>query len=144
MLVVSDLEDMYLPQPQDLLVNLLEGREMLESVLKCIPTLYATTSNTSNALGSALQAGRKLVSPFGGKISVFQMSLPNVGEGALKSREDAKAMNTAKETPLLEPAGEFYKTFAVESSRVQVGIDLFAFPMATAYMDLATLSTPHF
>lgn len=51
---------------------------------------------TQSALGSALQAGFKLLSPTGGRMSVFQTQLPNLGAGALQSREDPNQRASAK------------------------------------------------
>ncbi len=46
---------------------------------------------TQSALGPALQAGFKLLSPTGGRMTVFQTQLPTVGAGALKPREEPSA-----------------------------------------------------
>lgn len=51
---------------------------------------------TQSALGSALQAAFKLLSPTGGRMSVFQTQLPNLGAGALQSREDPNQRASAK------------------------------------------------
>ncbi|TPX31402.1 hypothetical protein SmJEL517_g05242 [Synchytrium microbalum] len=138
MLVVSDLEDVFLPQPEDLLVNLSECRQTIETLLKRIPDMFASTQNVQSALGPALQAAYKLVNPIGGKIVCLQASLPTLHAGALKVREDIKLFGTPKESTLLQPAIPFYKTLAVDCSRAQVSIDLFLF--SGQYMDLATLS----
>ena len=81
-------------------------------------------------------------------------SLPSVGAGALKNREDPKILGTpkvntnyslvyrllsifAQESGLLQTASPFYKTFAIECSRAQVSVDMFLF--SAAYQDVATL-----
>ncbi|KAH9939470.1 protein transporter SEC24 [Amylocystis lapponica] len=123
MLVVSDIDDVFLPKPTDLLVNLTEAR--------------------ASALGPALQAGFKLMAPIGGKIMVLSSSLPSLGAGALKNREDPKLLGTGKESGLLQAASPFYKTFAIECSRAQVSVDMFLF--SAAYQDVATLAClPHY
>jgi hypothetical protein len=68
----------------------------------------------------------------------LQSTLPNVGTGALKPREDVKLLGTAKETTLLNAASPFYKTFAVDCSRSQVACDMLIF--GGQYSDHATLS----
>ncbi|TPX48602.1 hypothetical protein SeMB42_g02938 [Synchytrium endobioticum] len=138
MLVVSDLEDVFLPQPDDLLVNLTECRQIVETLLKRIPEMFASTQNVQNALGPALQAASKLINPIGGKIICLQASLPTLHAGALKPREDIKLFGTPKESTLLQPCIPFYKTLAVDCSRAQVSIDLFLF--SGHYMDISTLS----
>jgi len=142
MLVVSDLEDPYLPQPDDLLCNLSECRSTLESLLNRMNDMFKDTQNVGNALGPALQAAYKLVSPIGGKILCLQASLPNLEAGALKMREDPKLLGSSKESTLLQPASSFYKTFAVDCSKSQVCVDMFLF--GSQYSDVATLSKESF
>ncbi|RXW14906.1 hypothetical protein EST38_g10948 [Candolleomyces aberdarensis] len=143
MLVVSDIDDVFLPKPNDLLVNLAEARESLEILLDKIGTMFQDNSIIGSALGPALQAGFKLMSPIGGKIVVLSSSLPSAGAGALKNREDPKALGTSKESGLLQAAVPFYKTFAIECSRAQVSVDMFLF--SGAYQDVATLAClPHY
>ncbi|KAF9357333.1 COPII subunit, partial [Mortierella sp. NVP85] len=138
MLVVSDLEEPYLPQPQDLLCNLSECRPALEQLLSRLNDMFKDTQNVGNALGPALNSAFKLISPIGGKILCLQASLPNLEVGALKMREDPKLLGTSKESTLLQAASSFYKTFAVDCSRSQVCVDMFLF--GSQYSDVATLS----
>ncbi|KAF9956344.1 COPII subunit [Mortierella alpina] len=138
MLVVSDLEEAYLPQPQDLLCNLSECRATLEALLNRMSDMFKDTQNVGNALGPALNSAYKLISPIGGKILCLQASLPNLETGTLKMREDPKLLGTSKESTLLQAASSFYKSFAVECSKSQVCVDMFLF--GSQYSDVATLS----
>ena len=139
MLVVPDLQDTYLPiMPFDLLVGLSEGREMIESFLKKFPSLFQHTTQTQSVLGKALRAGQKLINPVGGKMVVLCHTLPNLGEGALKARDEIKLLGTAKESGLLQPSIGFYKSLAVDCSPSQISIDMFLFN--ATYADVATLS----
>ena len=61
MLVVSDIDDVFLPKPTDLLVNLAESRGSLESLLGRINDMFQENSIIGSALGPALQAGFKLM-----------------------------------------------------------------------------------
>lgn len=61
MLVVSDIEDVFLPKPTDLLVNLAECRASLESLLGRINDMFRENSIIGSAMGPALQAGYKLM-----------------------------------------------------------------------------------
>lgn len=105
--------------------------------------MFQDNSIIGSAMGPALQAGFKLMAPIGGKIMVLSASLPSVGPGALKNREDPKILGTAKESGLLQSASTFYKMFAIECSRAQVSIDMFLF--STSYQDVASLAClPHY
>jgi protein transport protein SEC24 len=61
MMVMADLDDVYLPAPEDLLVNLTECRSVVETFLDKLPTMFQNTAAGGNALGSALQAALKLI-----------------------------------------------------------------------------------
>ncbi|KAI0918689.1 COPII subunit, variant 2 [Taiwanofungus camphoratus] len=143
MLVVSDIDDVFLPKPTDLLVNLSESRASLEALLGRLSDMFQDNHTIGSALGPALQAGFKLMAPIGGKIIVLSSSLPSLGAGALKNREDPKILGTSKESGLLQAASPFYKTFAIECSRAQVSVDMFLF--SVTYQDVATLAClPHY
>ncbi|KAL2351648.1 transport protein-like protein SEC24 [Cryomyces antarcticus] len=138
MLVVSDLDEPFLPTPEDLLVNLAECKENIETFLSKLQSMFQNTQNGGSCMGSALRAGHKLISPVGGKITVLTAALPNMGYGKLEVREDKKILGTSKESSLLQTANGFYKSFAVECSKNQVSIDMFLF--SSQYQDVASLS----
>ncbi|MCJ1421990.1 COPII subunit [Xylographa parallela] len=138
MLVVSDLDEPFLPTPGDLLVNLSECRENIENFLGKLQEMFQNTQNAGSCMGAALRAGHKLIAPLGGKITVLTATLPNLGHGKLEMREDKKILGTSKENSLLQTANSFYKSFAVECSKNQVSIDMFLF--SSQYQDVASLS----
>ncbi|OAA41611.1 Sec23/Sec24 trunk region [Beauveria brongniartii RCEF 3172] len=138
MLVVSDLEEPFLPVPHDLLVPLSESRQSVERFLQKLPEMFQNNQSNSSCMGPALRAGHKLISSLGGKIIVLTASLPNVGAGKLEMREDKKVLGTSKEGALLQTGNSFYKSFAVECSKNQVSVDMFLF--SSQYQDVASLS----
>ncbi|KAH8113877.1 CPII coat sec24 protein [Phellopilus nigrolimitatus] len=143
MMVVSDLDDVFLPKPNDILVNLTEARASIEALLGRLSDMFQDSHSVGCALGPAMQAGFKLISSVGGKLVVLSSSLPSLGAGSLKNREDPKILGTAKESSLLQPASSFYKTFAIDCSRAQVSVDMFLF--SASYQDVATLAClPHY
>ena len=137
MLVVSDLDEPFLPTPGDLLVTLSECRENIETFLGKLQNMFQNTQNGGSCMGSALRAGHKLIAPVGGKITVLTATLPNIGHGKLEMREDKKILGTSKESTLLQTGNSFYKSFAVECSKNQVSIDMFLF--SSQYQDVASL-----
>ena len=138
MLVVSDLDEPFLPIPADLLVTLSESRLSVEKFLLNLPQMFQENQNNGSCMGSALRAGHKLISPLGGKMVVLTASLPNIGYGKLEMREDKKLLGTGKESGLLQTGNSFYKSFAVECSKNQVSVDMFLF--SSQYQDVASLS----
>jgi protein transport protein SEC24 len=113
MLVVSDLEEAYLPRPDDLLVNLSEFRRSVEALLSRLPTIFGDSAHTSGgATGPALYGALALlVSPLktninrsqnlfeggiGGKIVLLSASMSALGEGALDMTENAHWHDTQK------------------------------------------------
>jgi protein transport protein SEC24 len=75
----------------------------------------------------------------GGRIVALHASLPNVGPGALKLRDDASAYNTEKEKTLLAPQNKFYADLALECAKRKVCVDLISCASVGSYIDLATL-----
>ena len=61
MLVMPDVDDVFLPKPSDILVSLAEARAGLESLLERMQNLFADSQSVGCALGPALQAGFKLI-----------------------------------------------------------------------------------
>lgn len=140
MLVVSDLKELFVPLPENLLVNLSESREIVESFLDNLPEMFAKRPvQGQSCLGPALKAAFTVTKAVGGKMCVFQSIQPNLGDGALKPREQPGIMGTPKEITLLKPeaGNSWFKDTAVEFSRQQISVDLFLFPWQ--YMDLAAL-----
>ncbi|KAK3696689.1 hypothetical protein QZH41_013042 [Actinostola sp. cb2023] len=119
MLIVSDLDDIFLPAPDDLLVNLKENMELVHQLLDVLPTMFSGTHNVHSATGAAMQAALKLVGPTGGRVSVFQTTLPNIGPGELKRREEPNQKSSPKDVVNLAPATDFYKKFALDCAAEQ-------------------------
>jgi protein transport protein SEC24 len=138
MLVVSDLKELFVPLPDNLLVNLQESRHVVESFLDSLPEMFAKNPvQGQSCLGPALKAAFTVVKQIGGKMCVFQSILPNLGDGALKPREQPGIMGTPAEINLLIPENPWYKDTAIEFSRQQISVDLYLFPRS--FMDVATL-----
>uniref|UniRef100_A0A1A9WHU5 Protein transport protein Sec24A n=1 Tax=Glossina brevipalpis TaxID=37001 RepID=A0A1A9WHU5_9MUSC len=136
-MTLLDINDPFLPRPDNLLVNLKECKELVKDLLKQLPKRFADTHDPGSALGSALQVAYKLMQHSGGRITVFQTCLPNKGPGALEPREDPNN-RSAKDVAHLNPATDFYKRYALECSGYQIAVDLFL--LNQQYSDLATIS----
>nr|XP_014346040.1 PREDICTED: protein transport protein Sec24B [Latimeria chalumnae] len=138
MLIVSDIDDIFIPTPDSLLVNLHESKELVKDLLNALPHMFTDTRETHSALGPSLQAAYKLMAPTGGRISVFQTQLPSLGAGLLHSREDPNQRSSTKGVQHLGPATDFYKKLALDCSGQQIAVDLFL--LSSQYSDLASLA----
>ncbi|KZC04482.1 Protein transport protein Sec24B, partial [Dufourea novaeangliae] len=136
-MIMLDIDDVFLPCPENLIVNLKEREELVRDLLAQLPTKFQGTHDTNSALGAGLQAAYKLMSPTGGRVTVFQTCLPNVGPGRLQAREDPNS-RASKDVPHLNPVTDFYKRLALDCSGQQITVDLFL--LNSQYCDLATLS----
>ena len=77
MLVCGDLDDIFLPKPNDLLINLAECRAGVEALLSRLNDMFKDNHAVGSALGAALQAAYKLV--------VRPKSLQVEGNGSLSA-----------------------------------------------------------
>jgi len=147
-LIVADVEDMFLPSPDDILVPLDECRPGLLKALERLPsTLPATAAPgtpvapSPSCLGAALQGAFALMERWGGKAMVIAASRPTVGPGALRERGDPGALGADRERALLAPDIPFYRKMAVDFTRKQISADVFlATPPPGPFVDVASLA----
>ncbi|MBW0489090.1 hypothetical protein O181_028805 [Austropuccinia psidii MF-1] len=139
MLVVSDLDDMFVPIGESsLYVDPRDSRTIIENLLDSLPAMFEANQVSESAIGGPVQAALSSLRRLGGQVNIFSTCLPTIGPGALKQREDTKLYNTEKETTLFTPADPWYRQIAEECSLAGIGINLFLFP--SQYMDIATIS----
>lgn len=55
-MVVADLDDIFLPLPDDLLVNLSDSRSVVDAFLDSLPSMFQDNVNVESAFGPALKA----------------------------------------------------------------------------------------
>lgn len=142
MMVVSDIEDVFVPLVDGFLVSPQEARTVIDSLLVQIPLMFGETRETETVLGPVIQAGMEALKAAGisGKLFVFHSSLPiSEAPGKLKNREDRKLLGSEKEKAILTPQNTFYEKLAKDCVANGVGVDLFLFP--NAYIDVATIGS---
>eukprot|EP01018_Ginkgo_biloba_P004601 Gb_11357 [translate_table: standard] len=140
MMVVADLDDPFVPLPDDLLVNLSESRAVVEALLDSLPSMFEENMNIESAFGPALKAAFMVMSQLGGKLLIFQSTLPSLGVGRLKLRgDDPRIYGTDKEYTIRIAEDQFYKQMAADLTKYQIGVNLYAF--SNNYTDIASLGT---
>ncbi|KAJ2765280.1 COPII subunit, partial [Coemansia nantahalensis] len=137
-LVVSDYDEVFLPSPTDLLLNLSECRAGIESLLARFEGMFQTNHSVGNALCPAIQAAQKMLGTLGGKIIALLASPPTVGEGKVEIRPEGKDLGTPRESDLLRPQNGWYKTLAADCTRAQVAFDTVF--MGQQPMEMATVA----
>ncbi|CAH8517934.1 unnamed protein product [Schistosoma rodhaini] len=137
MLICPDLEEIFLPDDEGLINRVEDSGDSLRDFLLHLPENFIGTNDTGNCLGSALQAALKLIGAVGGRITVFTTCLPTVGSGALSLREEP-CDRSSVDVKHFGPSTDFYKTYALDCSHKQVGVDMFIFN--SQYCDIATIS----
>lgn len=139
MMVVSDIDDVFVPISRGLFVDPRKSRTVIEGLLNQLPTLYNNTLVPNAAFGASIQAALVAMKTTGGKVSVFQSSLPAIGPGVLKNRDDPKLYASEREKGLFAPQDSFYTQLGSECIKKGVSVDLWLFPPPNTYMDVATI-----
>ncbi|KAJ2816106.1 COPII coat Sec23p-Sfb3p heterodimer component, partial [Coemansia furcata] len=138
MMVVPDIQDMFVPINEGFVVDPIEAQHIIEPLLDALPTMFANNRTAEPVLGAVVQAAHEALRGRGGKLIAFQTALPTFGPGSLKQRDDAKLHNTDKERTLYEPQDAFYRDWAIKLVEDGISCSLYLFP--SAYVDAATLS----
>lgn len=148
--VCADINDDVQPCPREgIVVNIANQHEMLIDFLTTFLPNFPQNDGLKSriyekcAMGAAIKAAIRIVSPVGGRITVINAQMPNHGKAddgsSLNIRQKGPMITPDKNiTPLLNPASDFYKNLALECCESQISIDLFN--LACSYADLATLA----
>ncbi|UJR33555.1 hypothetical protein I4U23_020996 [Adineta vaga] len=140
MMVVSDLEEMFVPLLDGFLCSPQNSRGVINTLLDQIPKTFANSQETETILAPVIEAGIQALkgANCSGKIYIFSTTLPiAVAPGKLSNRDDKKALGTEKEKTLLSPVNNIYTKLGEECAQTGCAVDLFVFP--NAYYDLATV-----
>lgn len=137
MLVVGDIDEPFVPISDGLLADVWESRHLIEGLLENLPSMFGENMVGDAALGAAVRGAQAALSTIGGQVNIFLSTIPTVGPGALKHREDTKLYGTDKEKNLFIPQDGFYRGVAEECVDAGIGINVFFFP--SQYIDVATI-----
>ncbi|CAD6890891.1 unnamed protein product [Tilletia laevis] len=138
MLVVPDIDEPFVPISEGLLADPWDSRHIIEGLLENLPSFFADSMVAEAALGAVIRGAQACLSTIGGQVNVFLATIPTVGPGALKHREDSKLYGTDKEKTLFIAQDPFYRSAAEECAEAGIGVNVFLFP--SQYIDVATIS----
>lgn len=139
MMVMTDLEDPFVPLSEGLFVDPYESREVVESLLTAIPRMFSQVKNPEPALLPALNAALSALTATGGKVVCAISSLPTWGPGRLHLRDDGKGRDTDAERRLFTTEHPGWKKTAQAMVTAGIGVDFFMAAAGGAYMDIATI-----
>ncbi|KAI8324754.1 hypothetical protein GQ54DRAFT_295924 [Martensiomyces pterosporus] len=137
MMVVPDIQDVFVPLNEGFVVDPLESQHIIEGLLDSLPSMFARNRTAEPVLGAVIQAAHEALSGRGGKLFILQTALPTLGPGSLRQRDDAKLHNTDKEKTLYEPQDSYYHDWAVKLVEQGISCNLYLFP--STYIDTATI-----
>uniref|UniRef100_A0A5K3FLL6 Protein transport protein Sec24C n=1 Tax=Mesocestoides corti TaxID=53468 RepID=A0A5K3FLL6_MESCO len=137
MVICQDLSEVFLPDMDGMVNRINDCAEQISNLLRQLPNEFAQTQDTSNCLGFVLQIALKLIGNTGGRVTVFNTTIPSLGPGALECRETREDL-TKPDPEHLRPVSDFYRTIALDFAAAQIAVDLFM--LNSKYCDIATIS----
>ncbi|KAJ5590901.1 Sec23/Sec24 beta-sandwich [Penicillium hetheringtonii] len=139
MMVMTDLEEPFVPLSEGLFVDPYESKSVITSLLERIPSIFSHIKNPDPVVLPTLNAALSALQPTGGKIICAVSSLPTWGPGQLTVREDVKIHGTDAERKLFTTENQAWKKTASKLAEAGVGVDLFIAAPGGTYMDVATM-----
>lgn len=138
MIVVSDVQDVFVPLHDGLFVDPEESKTVIQDLLANLPNFYAETRVVDVVFGSIIATALSGMQEGGGKLTVFSTSIPKRGLGVLQARAQVNN-NSDEEKSLLLPIGTAYNTWGVDLVNAGICVDLWFFPARTL-LELTTVS----
>lgn len=139
MMVMTDLEEPFVPLSEGLFVDPYESKSVITSLLNRIPSIFSHVKNPEPVVLPTLNAALSALQATGGKVVCALSSLPTWGPGKLENREDPKIHGTEAERKLFTTENPEWKKTASKMAEAGVGVDLFIAAPGGVYLDVATI-----
>lgn len=139
MMIVSEVDDSFVPLINGLFVDPEESRIVIESLLDRLDVLFEDLKIPEPAFGAVLDVAFQALEATGGKVIATLSTLSTWGPGHLTFRDDPRQYHTDKEKVLFNCEHVYYKNWGQKYAEHGIGLDLFVLP--STYCDLATVGT---
>ncbi|PSN64354.1 hypothetical protein BS50DRAFT_575795 [Corynespora cassiicola Philippines] len=139
MLVMSDIEDPFVPLSSGLFVDPEESKAVITSLLTQLPNMFSEFKNPEPALLPTLNAAVAALAATGGKVVCSLSTLPTWGPGRLFLRDDGNIHNTDAEKKLFNTEHPGFRKVAQKMVESGVGVDFFLAAPSGGYLDIATI-----
>ncbi|KAF4564514.1 COPII coat Sec23p-Sfb3p heterodimer component [Pleurotus pulmonarius] len=125
-LVVSDIDEVFVPLRAGVFVAPQENRAKVEQLLDALPIRHQETAIREAIMGSAILASLAALAGRGGQVIMFQSCMPTVGPGALTGAPDEqKLYDSDKEKTLFTPRDKWWLDLGERCVDEGVGISMF-------------------
>ncbi|KAF8918602.1 hypothetical protein CPB85DRAFT_1430304 [Mucidula mucida] len=126
MMVVSDLEEVFVPFHHGLFVSPIDRADAITTLLRSLPTRFADTYVPESALGSAIRVCQASLAGRGGQVVIFQNVIPQIGDGSLAGRPaEVDMYETDKEKNLYRPRDPAWTRMGEECAEEGIGVSMF-------------------
>ena len=139
MIVMSEIDDPFVPISDGFFVDPYESKDVITNLLNRLPDLFSKIKNPEPALLPALRAAHFGLEKTGGKIITSLSALPTWGPDRLVMREEAKIANGEADKKLLQTDNAAWKKVSEAMVKSGVGVDFFLAAPGGGYLDIATI-----
>ena len=139
MIIMSDIEDPFVPISEGLFVEPDASRKVITNLLRQIPQMFSRIPKPEAALLPGLDAALAALTATGGKIVCSVSALPTHGPGRLFMRDKSDGRDTDAEKKLFTTEHPGWKKTASKMVAAGVGVDFFMSTPSGGYLDIATI-----